>query len=169
MPSPQKSKGSGWERAVSQFLSETLGGHFMRSPGSGAYVGGQNQQRKQVMSTESVRVFKGDVIPSEGYEHLNIECKFYKDFAFHQLIQGEPIKQLEAWLAQSLEVADAQDITLIIMKFNRCGSYILAPNNIAWVLPQGSVNYRSPKHGSWWFCDFEKFIPLNKAVLQQKK
>ncbi len=47
MPSPQKAKGSGYEREVAKFLSDLYGESFIRAPGSGAYVGGKNQARTQ--------------------------------------------------------------------------------------------------------------------------
>jgi Holliday junction resolvase len=49
MPSPQKAKGSGYERDVAKFLTELYGESFIRAPGSGAYVGGKNQVRKEVL------------------------------------------------------------------------------------------------------------------------
>ena len=41
MPSPQKQKGSSFEREVAQYLSKLYGESFIRAPGSGAYVGGR--------------------------------------------------------------------------------------------------------------------------------
>ena len=49
MPSPQKAKGSGWERDVARFLSGLYGETFIRAPGSGAYVGGVNKSRKEYL------------------------------------------------------------------------------------------------------------------------
>ena len=43
MPSPQKAKGSGYERDVAKFLTELYGESFIRAPGSGAYVGGRDR------------------------------------------------------------------------------------------------------------------------------
>ena len=45
MPSPQKTKGSGFEREIAKYLSDIYGESFIRAPGSGAYVGGKNQSR----------------------------------------------------------------------------------------------------------------------------
>ena len=47
MPSPQKAKGSSWERDVAKFLTTLYGETFIRAPGSGAYVGGVNTKRKE--------------------------------------------------------------------------------------------------------------------------
>lgn len=139
----------------------------MRSPGSGAYLGGSNQQRKTLLDSHTTRVFRGDIVPPPEWQHLNIECKFYREFPFHQLIQGVSVKMLDTWIQQSLTVAEPQDITLIIMKFNRCGSYILAPAQVVWDLPQGAVQYTSPPDLTWWFADFEKFLSRNVGNLKK--
>ena len=47
MPSPSKNKGSGFERDVAKYLSDTYGESFIRAPGSGAYTGGSNNFRKK--------------------------------------------------------------------------------------------------------------------------
>ena len=99
MPSPQKAKGSGYEREVAKFLTETYGETFIRAPGSGAYVGGKNQLRKEFLHEGQIRAMKGDIIPPFDWKHFNCECKNYAELPFHQLIQGE-CKQLENWLAQ---------------------------------------------------------------------
>ena len=49
MPSKSKNKGSGFEREVSKYLSDLYGENFMRAPGSGAYTGGTNSHRKQIL------------------------------------------------------------------------------------------------------------------------
>jgi Holliday junction resolvase len=49
MTSPQKQKGSSFEREVANFLSSIYGESFIRAPGSGAYVGGKNQERTQFL------------------------------------------------------------------------------------------------------------------------
>ena len=58
MPSPQKAKGSGFEREIAKYLSEKYGESFIRAPGSGAYIGGKNQfmtkqKKRHIEKTES--------------------------------------------------------------------------------------------------------------------
>ena len=79
MPSPSKNKGSGFERETAKFLSETYGESFIRAPGSGAYVGGKNQSRTEILHEGQIRSFKGDIVPGQSFHKLNIECKFYAD------------------------------------------------------------------------------------------
>ena len=91
MPSPQKAKGSGWERDTARFLSGLYGESFIRAPGSGAYVGGSNKARMEVLHEGQIRAFKGDIVPGQSFPKLNAECKFYKAFPFHRLLQPEPL------------------------------------------------------------------------------
>ena len=89
MPSPQKQKGSGFEREIAKYLTDKYGESFIRAPGSGAYVGGKNQARTQFLHEGQIRSFKGDIVPGETFSKLNVECKFYADFPFHLLLSGE--------------------------------------------------------------------------------
>jgi len=70
MPSPQKAKGSGYEREVAKFLSETYGESFIRAPGSGAYVGGKNQARTEFLHEGQIRSFKGDIVPGQSFTKI---------------------------------------------------------------------------------------------------
>jgi len=105
MPSPQKAKGSGFEREIAKYLSDVYGESFIRAPGSGAYIGGKNQNRTQILHEGQIRSFKGDIVPGESFPKFNAECKFYSDFSFHLLLNGEH-KVLDSWLEQLLAVAD---------------------------------------------------------------
>lgn len=167
MPSPQKQKGNSWEREVAQYLSEIYGSPFMRAPGSGAYIGGTNTHRKQIMSEGQIRTFKGDIIPGTGFELLNIECKSYKDFAFHQILSGTTNKQLETWIEQAMEVADTGDFTVLFMKFSRQGTYIATPAQKTLKLPPHGTYYNTQRHGTWFFSDLKTFMELNKDIIKE--
>ena len=54
MTSPSKAKGSSFEREIANFLSKTYDESFIRAPGSGAYIGGKNQSRKQYLDGKFV-------------------------------------------------------------------------------------------------------------------
>ena len=122
MSSPSKNKGSGFEREVAKFLSELYSESFIRAPGSGAYTGGSNSHRKQVLHENQIRTFKGDIIPGQSFPLLNSECKFYADFQFHQLFSES--NQLETWLEQLMVAADTDDLNILYMKFNRKGRFV---------------------------------------------
>ena len=122
MPSPQKTKGKGYENTVAKYLTQVYGDQFMRVPTSGAYLGGINYDRRTLMTEGQVRAFKGDIIPPDEWNYFNCECKFYKSFNFHQLYDGN--KLLDGWITETLTTANPKDLNLIFMKFNNIGEYM---------------------------------------------
>lgn len=164
MPSPSKNKGSSFEREVAKFLSDLYGESFIRAPGSGAYVGGKNQHRKQFLHEGQVRSFKGDIVPGQSFVKFNAECKSYGDFPFHQLLSGS-CKQLDGWIEQMMDVAEDGDLNILFMKFNRKGKYVLVPSKHTWV-SDNFCYYTSKEHGDWVMFDFELFFKLNKDILK---
>ncbi len=164
MPSPQKAKGSGYERVVAKFLTETYGETFIRAPGSGAYVGGKNQVRKEVLHEGQIRSFKGDIVPGQSFTKMNAECKFYKDFPFHLLLTGK-CAQLDSWLDQLLDVEDEGDLNILFMKFNRIGQYIAVQSKYTWVM-DSCLLYMSPTYGEWIITEFDSFFNLNKELVK---
>ena len=164
MTSPQKAKGSGFEREIAKYLSEKYSESFIRAPGSGAYVGGKNQVRKEVLHEGQIRSFKGDVVPGQSFKRMNIECKFYADFPFHLLLTGD-CKVIDAWIDQLMDVADEHDINLLFMKFNRKGRYVAVQSKLTWV-SDNFVYYTSKKHGDWTIFEFDSFFALNTELLK---
>ena len=166
MPSKSKNKGSGFEREVSKFLSELYGENFMRAPGSGAYTGGTNSHRKQILHEGQIRNFKGDIIPGQSFPLFNCECKFYADFQFHQLFDES--KQLETWIDQLMTASDPGDFNILLMKFNRKGRYVAVQVKTSILHHQqqqtGSwmdlnhVTYSTRVHGAWNIYSFEPFF-----------
>jgi hypothetical protein len=165
MPSPQKQKGSGFEREIAQFLTKTYGESFIRAPGSGAYVGGKNQNRKEILHEGQVRSFKGDVVPGQSFSKMNIECKFYADFPFHLLLSGD-CNVLEGWLKQLMDVADENDVNILFMKFNRKGKYVCVQSKLTWIA-DNFVYYTSTKHGDWTIFEFDTFFKNNTELLKK--
>lgn len=166
MTSPQKAKGSNWERKVAQHLTTLYGETFIRAPGSGAYVGGANKSRKQYLHEGQVRSFKGDIVPGQSFPRFNAECKSYADFPFHQLFSG-PVKILETWIAQCMDVADAGDFNILFMKFNRKGTYVAAQMPQIPLTLCHSFVYNSTLHGDWIIMDYQKFWELNQDQVKQ--
>lgn len=164
MPSPQKAKGSGFEREIAKYLSELYGESFIRAPGSGAYVGGKNQARTQFLHEGQIRSFKGDIVPGESFSKMNAECKFYQDFPFHLLLTGE-CKQLDSWLDQLMDVADEDDMNILFMKFNRKGRYIAVQPKLTWKIDT-FVFYASGKRGDWIITEFDSFFKNNAELVQ---
>ena len=164
MPSPSKNKGSGFEREVAKYLSDTYGESFIRAPGSGAYTGGSNNFRKKVLHENQVRNFKGDIIPGESFPLLNSECKFYGDFGFHQLFTGSAV--LASWLNQLMDAADDSDVSILFMKINRKGRYVAVQANLPWERACSYTMYKDVTHGDWMIYSFEKFFELNTSILK---
>ena len=164
MPSPQKQKGSGYEREVAKYLSEKYNESFIRAPGSGAYVGGKNQVRKEVLHEGQIRSFKGDVVPGQSFKRMNIECKFYADFPFHLLLTGD-CKVIDVWLDQLMDVADVDDVNLLFMKFNRKGKYVCVQSKLTWI-SDNFIYYTSKKHGDWMIFEFDSFFKHNVNLLK---
>jgi len=164
MPSPQKAKGSGFEREIAKFLSDRYGESFIRAPGSGAYVGGKNQSRTEVLHEGQIRSFKGDIVPGQSFTKMNVECKFYADFPFHLLLTGE-CKVIDAWIGQLMDVADPDDLNILFMKFNRKGRYIAVQSKLTWVADNFTY-YTSQKHGDWMIFEFDSFFLHNTDLLK---
>lgn len=164
MPSPQKAKGSGFEREVAAHLTSLYGESFIRAPGSGAYVGGKNQERKQFLHEGQIRSFKGDIVPGQSFPKFNAECKFYADFPFHLMLSGE-CKVLDGWLQQLMDVAEKDDVNILFMKFNRKGRYVVVQSKNTWVTDQ-FMYYTSKTLGDWLLIDFDHFFNLNKDLLK---
>ena len=165
MPSPSKNKGNSFERQVADFLTNLYSEKFLRAPGSGAYIGGKNTVRKEFLHEGQIRTFKGDIIPGESFPRINIECKSYKDFPFHQLYTGS-CKQLDEWIKQCLEVADNGDFTIIFMKFNRKGIYIATPTQ-SQLTYKNHTTYQSLNYGTWIIQEHNTFWHDNSGIVKQ--
>lgn len=162
MPSPSKAKGNSFERVTADFLTNLYGEKFIRAPGSGAYVGGKNTHRKQLLHEGQIRNFKGDIVPGESFSKLNAECKSYKEFPFHQLFSGS-VKMLDGWIEQCIDASDDGDFNIIFMKFNRKGMYVavqVQPNQTELMFTR-HFNYASKANGHWFIMDHDLFWELN--------
>lgn len=164
MPSPQKAKGSSFEREIANYLSTAYNESFIRAPGSGAYVGGKNQSRKEFLSEGQVRSFKGDIVPGESFTNFNAECKSYKDFPFHLVLAGD-CKVLDGWLKQLMDVAEKDDMNILFMKFNRKGKFVAVQTKLTWVTDQ-FLYYSSKDLGDWIIIEYDHFFKHNKDLLR---
>jgi hypothetical protein len=164
MTSPSKAKGSSFEREVAKYLSDLYQESFIRAPGSGAYIGGKNQSRKQYLDEGQIRSFKGDIVPGATFTKFNAECKNYGDFPFHLLFTGD-CKVLESWIEQLMAVAEDGDMNIIFMKFNRKGRFVVVPADKTWVTDQ-FFHYTSNHRGDWIIINFEHFFKHNKDLLK---
>ena len=163
--SRSKTKGSSWERDIAKYLSEQHNASFIRASHSGAYIGGSNNFRKKILDQSQIKNFKGDIVPPETWVNFNAEAKNYADFPFHLLFQGV-VPQLEQWLDQLMAVAQAHDFNILIMKFNRKGSFIAHQPTPSLILNSNHLLYKSKHHGSWIIQDFKTFWSTNSKTIQ---
>lgn len=164
MPSKSKIKGSSFERDIAKYLSDIYGESFIRAPGSGAYVGGKNQVRKQFLHEGQVRSFKGDIVPGQSFNKFNAECKSYQNFPFHQLFTGN-CKLLDTWLQQMLDVAEEDDMSILFMKFNNIGKFVAVEANKTWIA-DNFFHYTSNGSGDWIILEFNDFFKHNRDLLK---
>ena len=164
MTSPQKQKGSSFEREVAQFLSSLYNESFIRAPGSGAYVGGKNQQRMEFLHEGQIRSFKGDIVTGQSFTKFNAECKSYADFPFHLVLTGD-CKQLNTWLDQMMAVAEPNDLNILFMKFNRKGRYVAVQSKFTWVT-DNFIYYTSKNLNDWLIIEFDHFFEHNKDLVK---
>lgn len=164
--SKSKRKGNSWELQIAKFLSAQHSASFIRAPHSGAYIGGTNSFRKATLDESQIKSFKGDIVPPASWGRFNAEAKNYADFPFHQLYQGS-VPILEKWLGQLLEVAGSNDFNILIMKFNRKGSFIATQPTPSLSLNPNYTTYISPTYGPWIIQDFETFWTANASTIQQ--
>ncbi len=166
MTSKSKIKGSSYEREVAKFLTAHYGETFIRNiSGSGAYIGGTNSFRKANLTEAMIRHAKGDVVPPESFNLLNIECKSYGSLEFHQLLNE--CKQLEAWLQQLMDASDETDVNILFFKITRRGQYIAVQATEPWDSGDNYICYTSAKLGKWMIYDFDNFFKLNSNLLKQ--
>lgn len=130
-PGGGKSKGNGFEGQIAKKLSAALAPlNFMRSPGSGARVGGKNFEKfGEMFGEEALSIFVADVVPinekKEGLKFLHsVECKFYKTpDSFTQLVAGSA--NVFKWFEESVEDAAKTDKNpILVFKWNNTPIYV---------------------------------------------
>ena len=163
MPSKSKTKGSSFERDVAKELSELYNESFVRTPSSGAYIGGSNVARKEVLSEGQIQSFRGDIIPPDDWKYFNVECKSYADFPFHQLLLNDDVRLLDEWAEQLLQVAEEKDLNLLILKFNRKGKYIGFQKHL---LNSSFYIHQYVHYKGWIFTGYNEFIKQNNGSIK---
>ena len=167
MTSKSKAKGSSWEREVAKYLSDLYNLSFIRNiSGSGAYVGGKNNHRADTLTKSQLVSTRVDIHPPEEFANLNIECKNYNSFSWHQLF--EESKQLESWIDQLMAVSDIDSLNMLCFKITRQGRYIAVPARVSVIHHQrqktgvymdiNHVTYTTRYHGVWCIYPFESFL-----------
>jgi hypothetical protein len=64
-----------------------------------------------------------------------------------------------------MSVADAGDLNILFMKFNRKGRYVAVQCGLTWVT-DNFIYYSSGKYGDWLLIEFNHFFKNNKDLLK---
>lgn len=166
MSNKSKAKGNGAERDLCKILSEELGGSFTRVPNSGSFTGATNSYRIEKLSSTQNKIFRGDIIPPDNMPNMYIECKAYKDFRFHQLLQSGNCPILETWIKQTMVGTTKLDAIFICFKINLRGWYIAIPANNSYVLNNYCI-YNSG-HGQMYITEMISFLKINSQQIVKK-
>ena len=163
MSSKSKNKGKSWERDVCLFLSDLYRQSFIRVPNSGAFVGGKNEFRKETLSTEQIKLMRGDIVPPLHYPYFVAECKNYAEFPFHQMVHNNSIRLLDEWIEQvTHDCNHEKDIWLLFIKITRKGQYVVYDTRVMDALGYG-IRYKN-----YWFCDMRYFFDCYKDRIEMK-
>jgi len=142
-PGGGKAKGNGFEGTIAKKLSAALPINFIRSPGSGARIGGKNFATVgALMGEEVMKLFNADVVPinekEAGYTfRYSVECKAYATADnFTSLVSGSA--NVFKWFEES--VIDSAKIgrePILIFKWNHTPIFVATLSRDArWVTPK---------------------------------
>ena len=163
MSNKSKNKGKSWERDVCNFLSDLYRQSFIRVPNSGAFVGGKNEFRKETLSTEQIKLMRGDIVPPLNYPYFVAECKNYADFPFHQMVHNNSIRLLDEWIGQvKHDCNNKNDFWMLFIKITRKGQYVVYDTHLMDSLGFG-IRYKN-----YWFCDMKYFFDCYKDRVEMK-
>lgn len=144
-PGMGKAKGNGFEGTVAKKLTTALAPlTFIRSPGSGARVGGKNFEAfGKMFGEEALKIFVGDVVPTNEKDtstvfYYSIECKFYaKSDSFETMVAGNA--NLFKWFKESIVDAEkTRKQPILIFKWNHTPIYVAVKSTRAskWPTPE---------------------------------
>jgi hypothetical protein len=128
-----KAKGASFEGTVAKKLSSAL--HplkFIKTPGSGARVGGKNFELfGHLFGADAMKIFVGDVVPTNERDtgctfKFSVECKSYKaSDSFETLVAGNA--NIFKWMQESIvDAQKIQKIPLLLFKWNHTPIYVAA-------------------------------------------
>ena len=105
-----KKKGATYELAVTKLFTQALGKEFRRVPLSG-----------------SLDYLKGDIyIPKDSaWFPWTIECKFYKELNFTNLLHSKSNPIYSFWEQAQGEAAEMEKKPLVVFRFNRSKNYVI--------------------------------------------
>lgn len=166
MGSKSKNKGKTFERELCKLLGDMYNDNFERVPYSGAFTGGKNVSRKQSLTENQIKTFKGDIIPPDNWQHFNCEAKNYADFPFHRLLFNAPVPTLEQWLEQLMDASDEGDINMLFFKITRIGKFVAYEDHGIFNCDR-VIKYKDTKKRVWCITEFDNFFDNNKKMYEE--
>jgi hypothetical protein len=177
MANANKNKGKAYERVVAKHLSQITNLSFLRVPNSGAFVGGMNFHRAETLSQEQVGMFEGDIITPVEWNHVRLECKWYKEITWSSLFSSDGEPKLNSWIEQAEQ--GTRPYWFICFKINHIGEFVIFPNiyctspvvyggvpNLAQPMILENISYFIYK-GKYRIVTMEKFFELNFEAIQK--
>lgn len=148
-PGGGKSKGNNFEGQVAKKLSAALDPlNFMRTPGSGARVGGKNFATiGQMFGEDALKLFVGDVVPLNEKDtgltfKYSVECKTYKEpDGWVTLVAGNA--NIFKWMQESIDDAvKIEKLPMIVFKWNRTPIFVGVTSPITGHTPALTLNQK---------------------------
>lgn len=147
-PGGGKAKGSAFEAKVAKMLSAALPINFIKSPGSGARIGGKNFATiGAMMGVDTQKLFNADVVPVNedqvGFTfRYSIECKSYAvSDNFTSMVSGTA--NVYKWFEESvIDSAKIDRQPILIFKWNQTPTFVavLARTMEGMVVPKVSIH-----------------------------
>ena len=144
-----KGKGNGFEGVVAKKLTAACAPlTFIRSPGSGARVGGKNFATfGKMFGEEAMKLFVGDVVPTNEKDtetdfYWSIECKSYaKSDSFETMVAGN--SNVFKWFEESaVDAVKTNKRPILIFKWNHTPIYVAIDNDSPRALLKDSLSPR---------------------------
>lgn len=155
MASKSKTKGKGYEREIAKHLSSIFELNFERTPGSGAFTGGQNAFRSNILSEEQQIIFDGDILPPKELGKFTFECKCRKEIPYHLLLTEW--SELDNWIEQA---RSRVKWWFLLFKANRKGSCIVYDEKIKYDLKHPVLYYKGCT-----ITSMDGFFEANKTMI----
>jgi len=154
------------ERKVAALLSLVFKKPFIRTPTSGAYVGGSNRQRIITLDNNQVRLMRGDIIPPENY-NVVIEVKKRNVFSFGKLFTAQLPKELCNWLVQVRNDASIDNSNyLLFILISRIDTFLVIEYDETFLLD--NVMLFEYNNICYCFVSAKQFLLLNRERLIAK-
>ncbi len=163
-----KTKGSNAERELCRLFEGVFGGSFQRVFTSGAFTGGKNAYRRNILSATQIKASKGDIITPDHLPNLVLESKFYAEFVYHQFVSGEPIKLLDTWIGQTLDAVDPGDFWMLAFRANRRPWAACFDASLVDKFKLNTyITYTAESGSRYIVTNLQQFISDNKDVIEQ--